>query len=42
MEKRFTPKNTKKKTQKCYNYKIKGHLAKNYRKSKTGTGSQKK
>ena len=36
MERRFSPKGTKRKTQKYYNYGVKGHLAKNYKKLKTG------
>ena len=38
MEKRPAAKDTKKETQEYYNYGIKGHLAREYRKSKTGTG----
>ena len=42
MEKRLTPKNIKKKIQKYYNCGIKGYLARDCRKSKTGPKSQKK
>ena len=38
MEKWPAPKDIKKKTQECYNYEIKGYLAKDYRKLKTKTG----
>ena len=40
MEKQLTSKNIKKETQKYYNYGVKGHLAKNYRKLKTGLRPQ--
>ena len=36
MEKQVTPKDTKKEIYKYYNYKIKKHLARDYRKPKTG------
>ena len=42
MEKRVTPKNTKKKIYKCYNCGIKKYLARDYRKPKTKPKSQKK
>ena len=35
MEKWLAPKNTKKKTRKCYNYEIREYLAKECRKLKT-------
>ena len=37
MKRRPAPKDIKKKTQKYYNYKIKGHLVRDYRKPKTKT-----
>ena len=36
MKRQLTPQNTKKETQECYNYRIKKHLARDYRKPKTG------
>ena len=42
MEKRSAPTNIKKKTQECYNYKIKKYLARDYWKPKTRLGPQKK
>ena len=42
MEKWLTLGNIKKETQECYNYKIKEHLARDYRKPKMGLGLQKK
>ena len=39
MEKRLAPKNTKKEIHKYYNYRIKKHLARDYRKPKTKTES---
>ena len=38
----MTPKDTKKETQKYYNYEIKGHLARNYKKPKTRIESPQK
>ena len=35
MKRKIAPKNTKKKTQKYYNYEIKEYLARDYRKPKT-------
>ena len=37
MEKRPTTDNIKKETREYYNYEIKGYLARDYRKPKTGT-----
>ena len=42
MDKQPTPRDTKKETQKYYNCGIKEYLARDYRKSKTGTKPQKK
>ena len=42
MEKQASPKDIKKEIHECYNYRIKGHLARDYRKSKTRLGPQKK
>ena len=42
MERQTTPKNIKKETYKCYNYEIKGHLVRDYRKLKTEPRPQKK
>ena len=42
MKRRPTPKNIKKETQECYNYRVKKYLARNYRKPKTRLGLQKK
>ena len=42
MERWPAPGNIKKKIYKCYNYGIKEYLARDYRKSKTGPGPQKK
>ena len=41
-EKRKFSGNIKKETQEYYNYRTKEHLARNYRKLKTGSGPQKK
>ena len=38
MKKRLTYENTKKETQKCYNYGIKEYLVRDYRKPKTRIG----
>ena len=42
MEKRVTSEGTKKETHKCYNYKIKEYLARDYRKPKTRPKPQRK
>ena len=42
MEKRPAPTDNKQETRKCYNYRIKKYLARDYRKPKTRTGPQKK
>ena len=42
MEKRPTPRGTKKETQEYYNCGINGYLARDCRKPKTGTESQRK
>ena len=42
MEKRLVQTGTKKKIYKCYNYGVKKYLARDYRKSKTRSGPQKK
>ena len=42
MEKWVTPEGIKKNIYKCYNYGIRGYLARDYRKPKTGTELQRK
>ena len=42
MEKQPALTNTKRETRECYNYRVKEHLTRNYRKSKTGPGPQRK